>query len=116
MVKYFGKVYENKCFISWCHNMINVFTSQGMMYLKEGGTIDLFNLYPICSNVINLWERYTIVSKIWTSKYGWYIMNLKQIKKTVEMEDEINVLNVFNYFFFFCFLFFLYLSRSDLVN
>ena len=66
-LNHFGKVYENKCFVSWCHNMITVFNFEAGHDIPEskGGTIDLFNLYPICSKCNkSMGDRYTIVSKI----------------------------------------------------
>ena len=44
-LKYFGKVYEHKCFIDWCTNTINVFNFETGHDIPEskGGSIDIFN-------------------------------------------------------------------------
>lgn len=66
-LKQFGKIYENKCFINWCHNTINVFNFEAGHDIPEskGGTIDIYNLYPICSKCNkSMGDRYTIISKI----------------------------------------------------
>lgn len=64
-LNHFGKTYEHKCFINWCHNNINVFNFEAGHDIPEskGGTIDLCNLYPICSKCNkSMGDRYTIVS------------------------------------------------------
>lgn len=46
-----GKVYSHKCYVSWCTTEIDVWTFEVGHNLAEanGGTLDLSNLFPICS-------------------------------------------------------------------
>ena len=46
-----GKTFENKCFINWCDNTINVFDFNVGHDIPEskGGTLNLNNLKPICA-------------------------------------------------------------------
>jgi 5-methylcytosine-specific restriction endonuclease McrA len=50
-LKSFGKVYENKCYIKWCSNKINVFDYEVGHNIPEskGGKTVLENLFPLCS-------------------------------------------------------------------
>ena len=55
--------YSNKCYVSWCDNIINVFNYQVGHDIPEskGGTLDLSNLKPICSNCnLSMGNKYTI--------------------------------------------------------
>jgi len=66
-LNHFGKVFENKCFIDWCDNNINVFDFEAGHDIPEskGGKINLHNLYPICSKCNkSMSNRYTIHSSI----------------------------------------------------
>ena len=47
----FGKVYQHKCYVKWCTTNIDVWSFEVGHNLAEanGGTLDLSNLYPICS-------------------------------------------------------------------
>ena len=66
-LNHFGKVFESKCFINWCDNIINVFDFEAGHDIPEskGGKIDLHNLYPICSKCNkSMGNRYTILSSI----------------------------------------------------
>ena len=47
----FGKLYENKCYIHWCKNIITVFDFHVGHDIPEskGGTLDIDNLKPICA-------------------------------------------------------------------
>tara|TARA_Y100001958_G_C21233917_1_gene560024 strand:- start:2077 stop:2358 length:282 start_codon:yes stop_codon:yes gene_type:complete len=59
----FGKKYENKCYIPWCKNIINVFNFHVGHDIPEskGGTLDINNLKPICSNCnLSMSDNYTI--------------------------------------------------------
>ena len=60
----FGKVYENKCYISWCENIITVFDFHVGHDQPEskGGTLDVNNLKPICARCnLSMSDNYTIV-------------------------------------------------------
>jgi hypothetical protein len=59
----FGKIYEHKCYISWCNNIINVFDFHVGHDKPEskGGTLDVNNLKPICSRCnLSMSDNYTI--------------------------------------------------------
>ena len=59
----FGKVYENKCYISWCENIISVFDFHVGHDQPEskGGTLDINNLKPICARCnLSMSDKYTI--------------------------------------------------------
>jgi 5-methylcytosine-specific restriction endonuclease McrA len=60
---YNGENYSTKCYISWCHNIIDVFNYQVGHDIPEskGGTLDIDNLKPICSNCnLSMGNKYTI--------------------------------------------------------
>lgn len=62
-IKYIGKVYQNKCTISWCTNTIDVFNFQAGHNIPEskGGDISLNNLRPICGRCnLSMGNEYTI--------------------------------------------------------
>ena len=89
-LNHFGKVYEHKCFIDWCHNNITVFNFEAGHDVPEskGGTIDLYNLYPICSKCNkSMGDRYTIVSETTDLKDMDGIWNNFKTTPEVEMED-----------------------------
>ncbi len=46
-----GKVYSHKCYVPWCTTVIDVWTFEVGHNIAEanGGTINLSNLFPICS-------------------------------------------------------------------
>ena len=59
----FGKVYEHKCKISWCKNIITVFDYHVGHDQPEskGGTLDVTNLKPICARCnTSMSDNYTI--------------------------------------------------------
>lgn len=62
-LKYFGAVFEHKCKISWCKNIINVFNFEcghNLPKSKEGAT-DINNLVPICTRCNkSMSNKYTI--------------------------------------------------------
>jgi len=63
----FGRVYENKCSIDWCCNQIDAFNFHVGHDIPEskGGTLDLWNLHPICAKCNrSMSDQYTIVSQI----------------------------------------------------
>ena len=58
-----GKIYEHKCNIYWCKNVIDVFNFQVGHNIPEskGGPTVLENLRPICSSCnLSMGNRYTI--------------------------------------------------------
>ena len=60
---YNGEIYSSKCYISWCDNQINVFNYQVVHDIpaSKGGTLDIDNLKPICSNCnLSMGNKYTI--------------------------------------------------------
>ena len=62
-IKNFKKKYENKCYIHWCDNIINVFDFHvGHNIPKsKGGTLNINNLKPICSRCnLSMSDNYTI--------------------------------------------------------
>ena len=101
-LNHFGKTYEHKCYIDWCHNQINVFNFEAGHDVPEskGGTIDLYNLYPICSKCNkSMGDRYTIVSETTGLKDMDGIWNNFKTTPEVEMEDvEEKGHNCFNCF------------------
>ena len=62
-LKYIGKKFDNKCNIIWCQNNITVFRFHvGHVIPKsKGGSIEIENLRPICSNCnLSMSNKYTI--------------------------------------------------------
>ena len=62
-IKYCGKTFEHKCFVSWCDNMINVFDYHVGHDNPEskGGTLSLQNLKPLCSRCnLSMSNNFTI--------------------------------------------------------
>ena len=60
---YNGETYSSKCYVKWCNNMINVFNYQVGHDIPEskGGTFDISNLRPICSNCnLSMGNKWTI--------------------------------------------------------
>jgi len=58
-----GKIYEHKCYVYWCKNVIDVFNFQVGHNIPEskGGPTVLENLRPICSSCnLSMGNRYTI--------------------------------------------------------
>ena len=59
----FDKVYEHKCYVSWCDNLISVFDFHVGHNIPEskGGKLDISNLLPICSRCnLSMSDKYTI--------------------------------------------------------
>jgi len=50
-VNIFGKVYSHTCYINWCNTVIDVWSFEVGHNIAEkyGGTLNLDNLFPICS-------------------------------------------------------------------
>ena len=78
------EVFSNKCYVSWCNNIINVFNFQVGHDIPEskGGTLDIDNLKPICGNCnLSMSNNYSI--KEWS--------NL--IKNNNSINDNTNSIN-----------------------
>ena len=59
----FGKVFERRCYIPWCKNIINVWDFHVGHDIPEskGGTLDIHNLKPICARCnLSMSDNYTI--------------------------------------------------------
>ena len=59
----FGKVFEHKCYVEWCENMINPFDYHVGHDKPEskGGTLDISNIKPICARCnLSMSDNYTI--------------------------------------------------------
>tara|TARA_B110000914_G_C15369588_1_gene402522 strand:+ start:323 stop:646 length:324 start_codon:yes stop_codon:yes gene_type:complete len=78
-VNIMGKKFENKCYISWCNNIINVFDFHVGHDQPEskGGTLDVNNLKPICSRcnhsmsnnyTIEEWDKLSMNKEVDNSK------------------------------------------------
>mgnify|MGYP003149206150 CR=1 FL=1 len=50
-IRVMGKIYETKCYVHWCSNIINVFDFHVGHDIPEskGGSLDIYNLKPICA-------------------------------------------------------------------
>jgi hypothetical protein len=60
---YNGEVFNRKCHVSWCDNVVNVFNFQVGHDVPEskGGTLEIGNLKPICGNCNqSMGNKYTI--------------------------------------------------------
>ena len=67
-IQRFGRVFEHKCYISWCQNKIDVFNYHcgHDIPASKGGAASLENLYPICPNCnLSMSDNYTL--KEWDS-------------------------------------------------
>jgi hypothetical protein len=67
----FGKIYEEKCYINWCSNKVNVFNFHVGHDMPEskGGTDEINNLKPICDRCnLSMGNNYTI--KEWNTKFN----------------------------------------------
>ena len=62
-MNYNGESFKNKCNVSWCSNIINVFNYHVGHDIPEskGGSLDIINLKPICSNCnLSMSNNFTI--------------------------------------------------------
>tara|TARA_B100001094_G_C17932421_1_gene671416 strand:+ start:570 stop:851 length:282 start_codon:yes stop_codon:yes gene_type:complete len=70
-IKQFGKKFEHKCYIYWCKNKISVFDFHCGHDIPQskGGTLELNNLFPICSSCnLSMSDKYTIQE--WNKTYN----------------------------------------------
>lgn len=82
---YNGDIYSSKCYVSWCNNIINVFNYQVGHDIPEskGGTYDIDNLKPICSNCnLSMGNKWTI------QEWGKLINPEKQDNKLSDKEQS----------------------------
>lgn len=59
----FGKKFQHKCYVTWCHNVITVFNYHVGHNIPEskGGKTLLYNLKPICDRCnYSMGDHYTI--------------------------------------------------------
>ena len=81
---YNGETYSSKCYVPWCSNMINVFNYQVGHDIPEskGGTYDIGNLRPICSNCnLSMGNKWTI------QEWGKLVSNIQDNSKTSVREQ-----------------------------
>ena len=79
-----GETFTHKCFVSWCDNNINVFNFQVGHDIPEskGGTIDIHNLKPICSNCnLSMSNKYSITE--WSK-----LIDMKDMKHVEDKNDK----------------------------
>ena len=58
-----GKIFECKCYVKWCTNLINPFDFHVGHDVPEsdGGTLDINNIKPICARCnLSMSDNYTI--------------------------------------------------------
>jgi len=82
---YNGDTYSSKCYVPWCSNIINVFNYQVGHDVPEskGGTYDISNLRPICSNCnLSMGNKWTI------QEWGKLINPEKQDNKLSHKEQS----------------------------
>jgi hypothetical protein len=87
-----GKIYEDKCYISWCSNKMNVFNFHVGHDIPEskGGTDEISNLKPICDRCnLSMGHNYTI--KEWTVKYNKSTNNANEVKKYYDVYKYISL-------------------------
>ena len=80
-----GRVFEGKCPVVWCPNVITVFDFQSGHNIPEskGGKTNIDNLLPICARCnLCMGDRYTIDD--WSSMY----MSLEKPKPQVQPEPK----------------------------
>jgi 5-methylcytosine-specific restriction endonuclease McrA len=68
---YNGKIFESKCYTTWCQNCVNVFSFEAGHDVPEskGGHMSLENLRPICSSCNkSMGNRHTIAE--FSNLYG----------------------------------------------
>ena len=83
----FGKVFEHKCTVKWCINMINVYNFHcgHNIPASKGGKETLQNLYPICANCnLGMGDKYTIKE--------WSVLHNKIIERQVVYLSEVHAI------------------------
>ena len=104
-VQFMGKKFENKCYITWCENIINVYDFHVGHNIPDskGGETTLQNLRPICSRCNHsMSNSYTIDDWI---KFGTKIIDTGNIQSNEDIpkgNEEIPITNN-SCFLFSCF-------------
>ena len=85
------EVFSNKCYVSWCDNIINVFNFQVGHDIPEskGGTLDIDNLKPICGNCnLSMSNNYSI--KEWSNLIKNNKNNINSINTFTNTANDID--------------------------
>lgn len=95
-IKIFGKVFETKCYIGWCPNIINVFNFEcgHDNPHSKGGVTALDNLFPICSRCNkSMSDTYTIEewNKLGESVSAASLVPKLQSSGEKKRKNEINI-------------------------
>ena len=90
---YNGETYSSKCYVPWCNNTINVFNYQVGHDIPDskGGTYDISNLRPICSNCnLSMGNRWTIQewNKLVIQSPTNYTVCDNQTMQTTDKDDK----------------------------
>jgi len=104
----FGKIYESKCYISWCSNKINVFNYHVGHDIPEskGGTDEINNLKPICDRCnLSMGHNYTI--KEWNYKFN------KSTNIETKFINDKNDIKYYNFYKYISFSVFIYLCFNN---
>lgn len=88
-VNYNGPCFEKKCNVSWCNNIINVFNYHVGHDIPEskGGTLDIVNLKPICSNCnLSMGNNFTITE--------WSNIGINERSKIKNLKLYLNIMSI----------------------
>lgn len=83
-VQHNGHVFEKKCAVTWCTNVISVFNFQCGHDIPEskGGPTNITNLYPICGKC-NLSMSNTYTFKEWCAMY-----ESKEVSPVIGLQEQ----------------------------
>jgi len=109
----FGKIYEDKCYISWCSNKVNVFNFHVGHDIPEskGGTDEINNLKPICDRCnLSMGHNYTI--KEWNTKFN------KSSNKEHKITNNENNIIYYNICKYLCYVIvvYIYINNYNSIN
>jgi len=95
---YNGETYSSKCYVPWCSNMINVFNYQVGHDIPEskGGTYDIGNLRPICSNCnLSMGNKWTIQEwgKLVNGNYKSKCLDSNEHQSNTKTNETISISN-----------------------
>ena len=88
--QYNGEIFRKQCTIRWCKNEITVFNFHVGHNLprSKGGTLELNNLVPICSNCnLSMSDNYTIDQ--WNKLGGHKLSCLPKCCFSYKSHDEV---------------------------